>query len=49
LLRQRNRWERDTFWVRLRKYKRLLNPLKRTLSWNDLIFHWDFLLFNFLP
>jgi cellulose synthase/poly-beta-1,6-N-acetylglucosamine synthase-like glycosyltransferase len=49
LLRQRHRWERDTFWVRLRKYKRLLNPFKRNLSWNDLIFHWDFLFFNFLP
>jgi cellulose synthase/poly-beta-1,6-N-acetylglucosamine synthase-like glycosyltransferase len=49
LLRQRHRWDRDTFWVRLRKYKRLLNPLTRSLSWSDLIFQWDFLLFNFLP
>jgi cellulose synthase/poly-beta-1,6-N-acetylglucosamine synthase-like glycosyltransferase len=49
LLRQRNRWERDTFWVRLRKYKRLLNPFRTNLSWPDLILQWDFLLFNFLP
>jgi len=49
LLRQRNRWERDTFWVRLRKYKRLLNPFSTSLSWSDLILQWDFLLFNFLP
>ena len=49
LLRQRNRWERDTFWVRLRKYKRLLNPFRTNLSWQALILQWDFLLFNFLP
>lgn len=49
LLRQRHRWERDTFWVRLRKYKRLLNPFRTSLSWNDVILQWDFLLFNFLP
>jgi cellulose synthase/poly-beta-1,6-N-acetylglucosamine synthase-like glycosyltransferase len=49
LLRQRNRWERDTFWVRLRKYKRLLNPFTTSLSWQDLILQWDFLLFTFLP
>jgi cellulose synthase/poly-beta-1,6-N-acetylglucosamine synthase-like glycosyltransferase len=49
LLRQRNRWERDTFWVRFRKYKRLFHPFRSSFSWRDLVPQVDFLLFNLLP
>jgi cellulose synthase/poly-beta-1,6-N-acetylglucosamine synthase-like glycosyltransferase len=49
LLRQRNRWERDAFWIRFRKFKRIMNPLRREFSWLDAMHQWDFLLFNMIP
>jgi len=49
LLRQRNRWDRDTFALRLRKFKHLYNPFGARFFWRDLIHQWDFLLFNLLP
>lgn len=49
LLRQRSRWERDCFWVRFRKYRRLLNPFARPFLWREAAHQWDFLLFTALP
>ena len=49
LLRQRHRWERDTFWVRMRKYKRLFNPFRQGFRWTETLHQWDFVLFNLLP
>ena len=49
LLRQRNRWERDGFWVQFRKYKRMFHPFRTDFSWKGLILQLDFLVFNFVP
>jgi cellulose synthase/poly-beta-1,6-N-acetylglucosamine synthase-like glycosyltransferase len=49
LLRQRSRWERDSYWIRLRKYRRLLNPNSHSFSWLETAHQWDFLLFAALP
>jgi cellulose synthase/poly-beta-1,6-N-acetylglucosamine synthase-like glycosyltransferase len=49
LLRQRNRWERDAFWIRFRKFQRIMNPFKRQFSWRDAVHQWDFVLFNMVP
>jgi len=49
LWRQRNRWERDAFWIRLRKFKRVFNPFGRAFLWREAVHQWDFLLFNMLP
>jgi cellulose synthase/poly-beta-1,6-N-acetylglucosamine synthase-like glycosyltransferase len=49
LLRQRNRWERDAFWIRFRKYRRIMNPLNNSFSWRDALHQWDFVIFNMLP
>lgn len=46
---QRSRWERDAFWIRLRKYRRLFNPFARPFLWRDAAHQWDFLLFTALP
>lgn len=46
LWRQRNRWERDAFWVRYRKYPRLMNPLGRSFNWRETLHQWDFIIFN---
>jgi len=48
LLRQRNRWERDAFWIRFRKYKRLASPSPNTFAWKEAVHQWDFILFNLL-
>jgi cellulose synthase/poly-beta-1,6-N-acetylglucosamine synthase-like glycosyltransferase len=49
LLRQRNRWERDAFWLRLRKHRRLFNPFNRQFQWREVVHQWDYLLFALLP
>lgn len=49
LLRQRTRWERDAFWIRLRKYKRIMNPFSVGFSWRDALHQWDFLLLSVAP
>jgi cellulose synthase/poly-beta-1,6-N-acetylglucosamine synthase-like glycosyltransferase len=49
LLRQRNRWERDAFWIRFRKYKRIMNPFHRDFIWREAFHQWDFMIFNLLP
>ncbi|MGY3483136.1 cellulose synthase/poly-beta-1,6-N-acetylglucosamine synthase-like glycosyltransferase [Bradyrhizobium sp. USDA 4011] len=49
LLRQRNRWERDAFWIRYRKYPRLMNPFNPSFRWQEAAHEWDFLIFNILP
>lgn len=49
LLRQRSRWERDSYWIRFRKYKRLFNPLSKNFVWSEAAHQLDFLLFTGLP
>ncbi len=49
LIRQRNRWERDAFWIRFRKYRRVMNPFSPGFSWRDAAHQWDFVLFNMVP
>jgi cellulose synthase/poly-beta-1,6-N-acetylglucosamine synthase-like glycosyltransferase len=49
LLRQRSRWERDCYWVRFRKYRRLFNPFEPNFRWREAAHQWDFLLFTGLP
>lgn len=49
LLRQRNRWERDCFWVRLRKHRRVFAPRTRPFQWREAAHQWDFALFCLLP
>jgi cellulose synthase/poly-beta-1,6-N-acetylglucosamine synthase-like glycosyltransferase len=48
LLRQRSRWERDSFWLRMRKYGRIFNPLNSRFSWRDALHQWDCVLFSML-
>jgi cellulose synthase/poly-beta-1,6-N-acetylglucosamine synthase-like glycosyltransferase len=49
LLRQRSRWERDAFWIRFRKYRRLFDPLAEDFRWTEVAHQWDFLMFTALP
>jgi cellulose synthase/poly-beta-1,6-N-acetylglucosamine synthase-like glycosyltransferase len=49
LLRQRNRWERDAFWIRFRKFQWIMNPFRREFSWRDALHQWDFVLFTMVP
>ncbi len=49
LLRQRSRWERDSYWIRFRKYRRLFNPFAQDFRWREAAHQWDFLLFTGLP
>jgi cellulose synthase/poly-beta-1,6-N-acetylglucosamine synthase-like glycosyltransferase len=49
LLRQRSRWERDAYWIRFRKYRRLFNPFAESFLWREAAHQWDFLLFTALP
>jgi cellulose synthase/poly-beta-1,6-N-acetylglucosamine synthase-like glycosyltransferase len=49
LLRQRSRWERDAYWIRFRKYRRLFNPFAQSFRWREAAHQWDFLLFTALP
>jgi cellulose synthase/poly-beta-1,6-N-acetylglucosamine synthase-like glycosyltransferase len=46
LARQRNRWERDAFWIRFRKFKQTLAPPSGRIPWQETIHQVDFLLFN---
>jgi cellulose synthase/poly-beta-1,6-N-acetylglucosamine synthase-like glycosyltransferase len=49
LLRQRSRWERDAFWIRFRKYRRLFNPFSHSFLWRETAHQWDFMLFTGMP
>ncbi len=49
LLCQRSRWERDSYWIRFRKYRRLFNPFAPHFVWREAAHQWDFLLFTGLP
>lgn len=46
LARQRSRWERDAFWIRLRKFRRTLAPSLGNIRWQETIHQLDFLVFN---
>jgi cellulose synthase/poly-beta-1,6-N-acetylglucosamine synthase-like glycosyltransferase len=46
LLRQRNRWERDSVWLRFRKYPWVLNPFRADFRWRETIHNMDFLVFT---
>ncbi len=46
LIKQRQRWERDALWTRLRKYGRTLNPRSRDFRWSELPHQIDFILFD---
>jgi cellulose synthase/poly-beta-1,6-N-acetylglucosamine synthase-like glycosyltransferase len=48
LLRQRNRWERDSVWLRFRKYPWVMNPFRRDFRWQELVHNYDFLFFTVL-
>ena len=41
-LRQRSRWERDCYWIRFRKYRRLFNPFATNFVWRETAHQWDF-------
>jgi cellulose synthase/poly-beta-1,6-N-acetylglucosamine synthase-like glycosyltransferase len=46
LLRQRNRWERDSVWLRFRKYPWVMNPLRRDFRLSEQVHNFDFLFFT---
>ncbi len=46
LLRQRNRWERDSIWLRYRKYPWVMNPFRKDFRWREVIHNADFLFFT---
>jgi cellulose synthase/poly-beta-1,6-N-acetylglucosamine synthase-like glycosyltransferase len=48
LLRQRNRWERDSVWLRFRKYPWVLNPFRKDFRPAEVIHNADFLFFTVL-
>lgn len=48
LMRQRNRWERDAFWIRFRKFGRTINPFRYDFDWREVIHQVDFLYFNII-
>lgn len=48
LLRQRFRWERDSIWLRYRKYGRLFDPFRADFSGRELIHQLEFLFFTVL-
>lgn len=49
LIRQRNRWERDAFWIRLRKYPRIMNPFRGDFLWREAVHQLEFVLLNIVP
>jgi cellulose synthase/poly-beta-1,6-N-acetylglucosamine synthase-like glycosyltransferase len=48
LMRQRNRWERDSVWLRYRKYPWTLNPFRPDFRWQEALHHVDFFFFHFV-
>lgn len=48
LMRQRNRWERDAFWIRFRKFGRTLDPRRADFDWREVVHQVDFLYFNII-
>jgi cellulose synthase/poly-beta-1,6-N-acetylglucosamine synthase-like glycosyltransferase len=42
LIKQRQRWERDALWTRVRKYGRTFNPKSRDFRWRELPHQFDF-------
>lgn len=48
LFRQRNRWERDSIWLRYRKYGWMMNPWHPKFLLKETIHQWDFTIFTVL-
>ncbi|SFC85681.1 Glycosyltransferase, catalytic subunit of cellulose synthase and poly-beta-1,6-N-acetylglucosamine synthase [Bosea sp. CRIB-10] len=48
-VRQRARWERDAFWIRLRKFGYAFNPFHQRFRPSELANQLDFLVFTLLP
>ncbi|MEG6510024.1 glycosyltransferase [Methyloligella sp. 2.7D] len=48
LIRQRLRWERDAFWIRFRKHRRLLIPTWSRFRLAEAFHQWEFLVFSVL-
>ncbi|MGL4636818.1 MAG: glycosyltransferase [Beijerinckiaceae bacterium] len=46
LLRQRNRWERDSLWLRYRKYGRMFNPFRADFMPSEVVHQIEFTLFT---
>jgi cellulose synthase/poly-beta-1,6-N-acetylglucosamine synthase-like glycosyltransferase len=46
---QRARWERDTFWIRFRKFGYTFNPMHQRFRWSELVNQLDFVIFTLLP
>ncbi len=46
LLRQRNRWERDSVWLRFRKYPWVMNPFRKDFRPAEVVHNFDFLFFT---
>jgi cellulose synthase/poly-beta-1,6-N-acetylglucosamine synthase-like glycosyltransferase len=48
LFRQRNRWERDSIWLRFRKHGWMFNPFHPKFSTKEVLHQWDFVVFTVL-
>lgn len=46
---QRARWERDTFWIRFRKFGYTFDPTHQRFRWSELVNQLDFVVFTLLP
>ncbi len=46
---QRGRWERDTFWIRFRKFAYTFNPIHQRFRWSELCNQLEFIVFTLLP
>jgi len=46
---QRSRWERDTFWIRFRKFNYTFNPVHQRFRWSELFNQAEFMVFTLLP
>jgi cellulose synthase/poly-beta-1,6-N-acetylglucosamine synthase-like glycosyltransferase len=48
LFRQRNRWERDSLWLRFRKHSFLMNPFHHRFRFSETLHQWDFTIFTLI-
>ena len=46
---QRGRWERDTFWIRFRKFGYTFNPMHQRFRWSEMFNQLEFIIFTLLP
>ncbi len=46
LIKQRQRWERDSLWMRLRKYARIINPFSPQFRLSELPHQFDFIVMD---